>query len=367
MLFLEPFGGGSHRRFLEGWRRASRHAIRVIELPGERWRWRMRVAGWILGRRAARGGSPPGVVLASGLMDMAHARLASGLDRAAWGLYLHENQLSYPRAPGERLDRGFAIAHMASLLAADGVAFNSRFHREAMRAGLAGFFREMPPPRPRGVTGRLRRAAVLYPGLDLAGFPVPASRPAGDPPVILWNHRWEEDKRPGAFARILLSLAERGVDFRLVLLGTTSQVRPQPKELLVERLGGRVLRAEPAGTRREYLAWLRRADIAVSTSAQENFGYAVLEAMAAGAVPLVPRRLSYPEILGPALARAGLLCEDDRALEGALASLLADPGRLAGLRVRTMRRARRFGWDRCAGPLDAWVDRLAAAGGSTKR
>lgn len=363
VLFLEPFGGGSHARFLNGWKAHSRHRIEVLDLPGERWRWRMRAAGWVLGRRAGRHTPSPEVLVASGLMDLAHARLASGLRDVPWALYLHENQLSYPRGDGEPLDRGFATAHMASVLAADAVAFNSRFHRRAMGGEMRRFLGEMPAPRPRGVLRRVDRAAVLYPGLDLRGCPDRPRRAPGAPPVILWNHRWEEDKRPGTFARLMLELAEKGVDFRLALLGTTSQVRPRPRELLVDRLASRILVAGPASTAGEYWAWLARADVVVSTAAQENFGYAMLEAMAAGAVPVAPDRLAYPEILGPALARAGLLCEDDPGIAERLEGLLAHPERIAELRPLAVRRARRFAWEHAAGPLDAWVDELACAKG----
>jgi glycosyltransferase involved in cell wall biosynthesis len=100
--------------------------------------------------------------------------------------------------------------------------------------------------------------------------------------------------------------------------------------------------------------WLSRGDIAVSTAAQENFGYAVLEAMAAGALPLVPDRLSYPEIL-PASLRAKLLYPSEPALAERLEGWLRDPARWTGLRAPAMRAARRHAWSERVKPLDAWV------------
>ncbi len=47
--------------------------------------------------------------------------------------------------------------------------------------------------------------------------------------------------------------------------------------------------------RAEYEALLRRAQVVVSTSRQEFFGVSVVEAVHAGAHPLVPDRLVYPE------------------------------------------------------------------------
>ncbi len=42
---------------------------------------------------------------------------------------------------------------------------------------------------------------------------------------------------------------------------------------------------------------MQESDVIVSTAEHEFFGISVVEAIAAGAYPLLPRRLSYPEIL----------------------------------------------------------------------
>lgn len=355
-VFVEPFMGGSHAAFARGWIDRSRHDWRLVTLPAERWKWRMRAAAFVLAPRLAALAPAPDVVVVSGLLDLAHLRQLAGLPaRTRWLLYLHENQLSYPRPLGKPLDRGFAVAHLASLLAADGAAINSRAHRDALRADLAAFLEEIPPPRPRGVAGRLARMEILPPGLDLSGFPEPESRPAGEPPVIVWNHRWEEDKRPAAFARIMLKLAEKGLPFRLVLLGPTVQARPKPLEMLKDKLSERILCGQPAQSMPEYVAWLSRGDIAVSTAAQENFGYAALEAMAAGAVPLLPERLSYPEIVPKYLASA-LLYRSDRDLLARLVQWLSEPARFTGWRARAMTAARRHGWEERAAALDRWLE-----------
>ena len=53
----------------------------------------------------------------------------------------------------------------------------------------------------------------------------------------------------------------------------------------------------PVASHSEYLQKLSRADIFVSTAQHEFFGLSVMESIAIGLAPLLPDRLSYPELL----------------------------------------------------------------------
>ena len=53
-----------------------------------------------------------------------------------------------------------------------------------------------------------------------------------------------------------------------------------------------------ADDRSTYQQLLGAADIVASTADHEFFGIGIVEACAAGALPLVPNRLAYPEVLG---------------------------------------------------------------------
>ena len=66
-----------------------------------------------------------------------------------------------------------------------------------------------------------------------------------------------------------------------------------------ERLGPRALAWGYAPDTAVYRDLLHQADIVVSTAVQEFFGIGVIEAMYCGCVPILPNRLSYPEILPP--------------------------------------------------------------------
>ncbi|MFN7964407.1 MAG: DUF3524 domain-containing protein [Acidobacteriota bacterium] len=369
VAFVEPFYGGSHAAFVDGWIARSHHEWQVVSLPAQAWKWRMRLAGLTLGQRLARLQPQPDAVVVSGLLDAMHLRQSAGpaLQRCAWLIYWHENQFDYPRPPGKPLDRGFAVAHLASLLAADAHAFNSRSHRDAFIAAWRAHGSQLPREAQFSASrGWLRRVSVLPPGVDFEGFPAPGNRPVGTPPRVVWNHRWEEDKRPSAFAHTMSKLARKGHEFRLILLGPVNQVQPQPLIQLRSELSNQIERDQSARTRREYLQWLTRSDIAVTTAAQENFGYAVIEAMAAGAVPLMPRRLSYPQLV-PASLHTELLYDTDRELASRLAAWLRQPERIVSLRARVMRTARRHDWMHRVAALDAWVEQTVRTVRQTRK
>ena len=46
----------------------------------------------------------------------------------------------------------------------------------------------------------------------------------------------------------------------------------------------------------DYAAWLWKADILPVTSIQDFFGISIMEAVFCNTIPLLPQRLSYPEL-----------------------------------------------------------------------
>ena len=150
---------------------------------------------------------------------------------------------------------------------------------------------------------------MLRLGLDLAGLD--AARPAAEarrqrepgPPVILWNHRWEYDKNPEAFFRVINRLDDAGERFRLVLAGQTFAEQPPAFEAGFRRYAERVLHYGYAESFDDYAALLWRSDVVVSTSVHEFFGISMLEAIHCGCHPLLPNRLTYPELIPERLHR----------------------------------------------------------------
>jgi len=295
ILLVEPWFGGSHRSWAEGYQRHSGHDVELLTLPDENWRWRLRGAALTLAERVE---SVPDVVLASSLLDVAqflgHARRR--LADVPVALFMHENQLTYPLPPGAKRDTDAAFTNWTSMAAADRVIFNSEFHRSAWFEALPGLLGSMPEPRHLDQMEAVGSKSTVLPiGVEI-GWIAAAPPIEPGPPLIVWNHRWEHDKRPDIFASAIRQLIEEGFLFRLAILGEAPSGIPEAFEGLEDLLGERLLHFGFAD-RARYEQILANADVVVSTADHEFFGVAVVEAMAAGAAPVLPDKLGYPELI----------------------------------------------------------------------
>lgn len=349
IIFLEPWDDGSHRAFREGLLACSRHRYTTLTLPGRFWKWRMRAAAAWFADRLNDQRPAADVILTTGFLNVADLRglLRPPLDRLPVVLYMHENQLTYPLSPLEEFDFHFGFTNIISCLAADRVVFNSAWHRDLFLEAIPAFLNRMPEAIPRDVPARIRARCDVVP-VGLERPPLPAghfpqyrggrcepeagpSWPRGDRHLLLWNHRWEFDKRPEMFARALSGLLDRGLDFEVALLGD-----PAGQEAVfapvAERLGPRCRAFAWVPERRAYEAWLAAADIVVSCAAQEYFGISVAEAIHAGAYAVLPRGQVYPSLYGAA-CRGRHFYDDQAGLEDLLAALVGGDasGHVCGL------------------------------------
>jgi glycosyltransferase involved in cell wall biosynthesis len=275
-------------------------------------------------REVATGGRPD-VLMVSSMVDL--AALVGLARRSLVGvpvaLYLHENQLTHPLGPGQRPDEGIAWRTWASLVAADAVWVNSEFQRDGLLAALPALLARAPDrPHHHHLTAVRERMSVLPVGIELADVPHERALVPREGPLVLWNHRWDHDKAPRVVLDALVALAEEGVPFRVALAGENTRVDPREFHDARVALGERVVRFGHVASRAEYVEMLGRADVVVSAARQEFFGISVVEAVAAGAVPVVPDRLSYPEVLGPLWAPA--CCYPDGGLLSRLRAVFTD-------------------------------------------
>ncbi len=364
ILALEPYYGGSHRAFLDGYRRAARHDLELLTMPARKWKWRMRGAAVHMSEPVRAWAGEFDLVLVSDYLDLATLRALApdALRGVPLVAYFHENQITYPLPSEDERDYQFGFTNLTTCLAADRVLFNSRYHMDSFLAGAAELLGLMPDFVPEWAPERIRsRSEVVPVGVDLASIDrqrEEAPRRAG-PLTILWNHRWEYDKGPEAFFEVLRELARAGHEFRLAVTGQEFRDSPVVFERMGRELAGRIDQWGYLEGREQYCRVLLSSDVVVSTARQEFFGISMVEAAYAGCAPLLPDRLSYPELVPPQW-HGTCLYEDADDLYRRLARWTEHPEQARAVDLRG--EFRRFGWDRVAPRLDDVLELVHGGG-----
>lgn len=298
LLILEPYYGGSHKAFISGLEKMP-FEFELLTLPARKWKWRMRISAPYFADKLHELDSKFDLIICSTFVDVASFRgLAPEWVRDVPLLtYFHENQFAYPTQVDDERDMHFALTNMTTALASDSLAFNSSYNLETFLEGIVNLLKKSYDMKLRDVSAAIReRSRVLPPGIDFSAIDAAKRIDRKGPPVIVWNHRWEHDKNPELFFDALLALDREGIDFKMIVLGESFRDYPDVFDEALKKLSDRVVFSGYAESREDYACWLRQGDMVVSTAAHEFFGMAVIEAVRAGCRPLLPNRLSYPEL-----------------------------------------------------------------------
>ncbi|HHJ34862.1 MAG TPA: DUF3524 domain-containing protein [Gammaproteobacteria bacterium] len=260
-----------------------------LELPGRHFRWRIRgnPLQWLYQLPEQL----PDFILATSMVDLAtlkglHPRLAG----VPCVYYFHENQFAYPVSKHQVDSVEPKMVQLYGALAADKLLFNSDFNKETFLDGVEELLKKFPDNIPGGIVEVLRDKSEVLP---VVISPVEGEA-VKDKGSILWNHRWEYDKDPQVFCDALVELDKMNPEFKLILLGSRSKIKPEALIEIEERFADRIVVNEKV-SRDTYRAYLSRAAIVVSTAIHEFQGLSMLEAVSGGAVPLVPDDLCYRE------------------------------------------------------------------------
>lgn len=217
-------------------------------------------------------------------------------------LYFHETQLTYPQNARQAHGWRYGFINYISAMAADHAFFNSHYHMEAFFTTLPNMLKHFGDFNELQTVDSLReKSSVLELGLDLRRFdPYRGSKEDGTgAPLIIWNHRWEEDKNPQAFFYALYKLMDWGTPFRVAITGENFGKESDEFEQARKRLGDRISTYGYIENFSDYARLLWEADHVVSTANQEFFGGSVAEAIYCGCIPILPERLNYPALVPP--------------------------------------------------------------------
>jgi glycosyltransferase involved in cell wall biosynthesis len=366
ILLVEPYCTGSHRAWAQGYASHSKHQIELLTLPGRFWKWRMQGGAVTLAELAQELDPAPHLVLASGMLNLpVFMRLAHrSLGDVPAVIYFHESQLSYPPPPGEKRDLTYGMINWLSMLAAQRVFFNSAHHLETWFDELPRLLKHFPDHSHVHLIGGVReKAAVLGVGCDLKrlrGDPQDRLVQPGGAPLILWNQRWEYDKDPETFLKAVSMLHDEGLHFQVALAGPSYRQEAPEFEEARQRLGDRVVQFGYANDRR-YVDLLRRSDVVVSAARHEFFGVSTVEAIYGGCFPVLPNRLSYPELI-PAAHHQTCLYDDFAGMLGRMRWALRNVEEARGVAADLRAAVARFDWGVMVPRYDQLMEEAASLG-----
>jgi glycosyltransferase involved in cell wall biosynthesis len=304
ILVLSPYHARSHGIWIDQLKDGFPDIDwQLATLPARSFHWRIRSNPLSLYLTDALSASPaPDLILATSMTDLATLK---GLFHDRLGgvpsiVYFHENQFAYPLTPGATASVEPKMVNLYSALAADRVVFNSEYNRQSFLEGARRFLARMPDRLPGGELGRIADKSDVIP-VPVRGcfFERRLAGVERDGVRLVWNHRWEYDKGPERLLAAVSRLVEQGTVFRLELAGERFQREPAAFGELMQRFG-RYVHDHGYLNEADYGDFLAGGGYVISTAMHDFQGLAVLEAAAAGCVPVVPDRLAYPEWFGAA-------------------------------------------------------------------
>ena len=316
ILLLSAYDAGSHRRWREGLVASfPEYDWTVLTLPARYFSWRVRgnSLSWAFNERECLEAGYD-LIVATSMVDLSALKgMVPSLAVIPTLVYFHENQFAYPKSARQHSSVEPQILNLYTALCADKIVFNSAFNRQSFLGGVDALIAKLPDQVPDGIVETLQQMSCVVPvPLEQACYEVESlgteDLGAEDPWAIsktlseedrplrlLWAARFEYDKGGDRLLLILRKLKEANVAFELAVLGERFRHSPPEFDQIEQEFAAQLVQFGFEPSTQRFRALLAGADIVLSTAIHEFQGLAVLEAVAAGCVPVLPARLAYEE------------------------------------------------------------------------
>lgn len=306
VLLNVPYYTGSHKYWADNLIQYSKYDFDLIAMNGRHWKWRLQGSAIHLANQfnqKYRDSALPHLIICSTMMDVS---LYRSLIRKSIPIvyFMHENQLTYPVSDIDerREEFHYGFINYKSCLAADYVFFNSAYHRTVFLEALEKLLKRLPDYQSMDSIKMIQeKSEISWIGIDLDRISeqlikIRSKKQRNDIPVILWNHRWEHDKNPDLFRRLLLHLDSKGIDFKLVLTGESSE-KSQVFQEINSLFRTKIAHSGFFPDYKSYIEAISHCDLSPISSEQDFYGISVLEAVCCGVSPLLPQNRVYNDFL----------------------------------------------------------------------
>ncbi len=311
-ILVEPYDGGSHHYFngtLMAYLKESfaGAVVDLVSLPARHWRLRFLTAHLSLAQMCneLKGHDEKSIIITNSLMDVSafKSQLRGKLRDCKIVTYFHENQMSYPlnpQSPGAAFSRNYRdhfypLVHLNQILASDVTVFNSVFCKSDTFSKVQSWLSSRQEKIEVGPLKKKEEDAYVIP---ITGFKGEGIRLEFKerPKKIIWNHRWEFDKNPRDFFKVLRALFTKKSDLQAAIMGEARGQYDNVFDQFLKDFKDQVV-AFGHQKRDDYWQHLKEGRLLFVTSHHDFLGLSVLEAIHCGVVPLLPRRMVYPELI----------------------------------------------------------------------
>jgi glycosyltransferase involved in cell wall biosynthesis len=294
ILYLESFYSGSHKFFLDNLIKYSDFEIEKIVIEEKTWRLNYEKSALFYFSKI-KNIENYDLIIASSLVDVS---VLKGFYKTFPKviIYWHENQFEYPNKKSDYL----GLKDLHNFITADVNIFNSSFHKNDFFTKAKKEINKFNLFDLETILGdKYFSSPVIYPGFDMKNVDLSNVNPQIKThiPIILWNHRWSKDKDYFMFFSMMRYLKKRDYKFKLNIFGEATLIGNKDFEYFKEQMGDYINKFGYLESKFEYYKEVLNSDIVISTAIEENFGISMVESMYMGLTPVLPNRLSYPELI----------------------------------------------------------------------